>query len=126
MSENPNDTRCPYCFSKFADHAYTDDPFLLPNGAKFVYDEDTKLLVPENTVSKRLYKGCTIIKNKHIKELQDIYDNNKPIAGWTPITGDGESYWIPNKVHIKEIRDAIEKSLGIINLILPSERTNIL
>jgi hypothetical protein len=119
---NVNDERCPYCFSKFEDHAFTDDPILLPNGSKFVYNEETKLLVPENDISKRRYKGCTIIKNKHIKELQNTYNENKPDTGWTPVQGDLEGYWIPNKQHIKELRDAIEEKLGITESTTPYQR----
>ena len=75
---------------------------------------------------ERLYKGCTIIKNKHIKELQEANDDNKPSGGWTPVEGEAGSFWIPNKTHIKELRDAIEKGLGITESTTPTERTAIM
>jgi hypothetical protein len=123
---NLNDERCPYCFSKFSENKWIDDPLLVKNGSKLVYDEETKLLVPENDISKRRHKGCTIIKNQHIKELQEANDDNKPTNGWTIVQGDVEGYWIPNKIHIKEIRDAIEKGLGIKDSTTSVERTEIM
>jgi len=121
-----NDSRCPYCFNKFADKKYTDDPILTKNGSSFVFDESSGLLIPQTDPTKNLYKGSTIVKNKHITELQDIYDDNKPEAGWTPVEGEAGSFWIPNKIHIAELRDTIEKGLGITGSTTPAERTTIL
>jgi hypothetical protein len=121
-----NSDLCPYCFSKFADLKYTEDPLLVKGGSKFIYDEISGLLVPQTDPTKNLYQGFTIVKNKHIKELQDANDDNKPIAGWTPVEGAPGSFWIPNKIHIKELRDAIEKGLGITGSTTPIERTAIM
>ena len=121
-----NSEKCPYCFNKFADLKYTDDPILTKNGSSFVFDESSGLLIPQTDPTKNLYKGSTIIKNKHITELQDIHDDNKPSGGWTPVEGEAGSFWIPNKIHIKEIRDAIEKGLGITESTTPAERTTIM
>lgn len=119
-----NSERCPYCFSKFADLKYTDDPILTKDGSFFVYDESTGLLIPQT--GTKLYKGCTIVKNQHIIELQEANDDNKPSPDWTPVEGAPGSFWIPNKIHIKELRDAIEKGLGITGSTTPSERTDIM
>ena len=121
-----NSERCPYCFNKFTDLKYTDDPILTKDGSKFVYNESTGLLVPQPDPTQRLYKGFTIVTNKHITELQDIHDDNKPSGGWTPVEGEAGSFWIPNKIHIKELRDAIEKGLGITESTTPTERTTIM
>ena len=112
-----NDDRCPKCFRKLINPEtekpnWTNDPLLTKNGSKFVYDEDTGLLIPELDIDKRFYKGCTLVTNKHIKELQDANEDNKPTGGWTPVEDDANGIWIPNKIHIKELREAIVKALG--------------
>lgn len=121
-----NSERCPYCFSKFVDLKYTDDPILTKDGSSFVYDENTGLLIPRPSATQATYKGCTIVKNQHIIELQEANDDNKPTGGWTPVEGEVGSFWIPNKIHIKELRDAIEKGLGITGSTTPAERTAIM
>ena len=121
-----NSERCPYCFNKFTDLNYTDDPILTKDGSKFVYNESTGLLVPQPDPTQRLYKGFTIVKNQHIIELQEANDDNKPSPDWTPVEGAPGSFWIPNKIHIKELRDAIEKGLGITVSTTPTERTTIM
>lgn len=123
---NLNEDRCPYCFSKFLDAQYSNDPILIPDGARVVYDEASGLLVSESDIEKRRYKGLSIIRNKHIKELQEINEDNKPLIGWTVVEGNPESFWIPNKIHIKELREAIEKGLGITETTTPIERTTIM
>lgn len=106
----PYDERCPYCFSKLSEATYTNDPILQPNGT-------TKWFNPNSgqfeTVETPFHKGFTIICNKHITELQELYDDYKPTGGWTPCQDDASGIWVPNKQHIKELRDAIESALGI-------------
>jgi len=123
---NENAERCPYCFSKFAGLQYTDDPILTKEGSSFIYDEDSGLLVPRPSATQALYKGSTIVKNQHIIELQEANDDNKPSPDWTPVEGAPGSFWIPNKIHIKELRDAIEKGLGITVSTTPQERADIM
>ena len=121
-----NSERCPKCFKKFSDITWSNDPLLTKNGSKFVYDEDTGLLVYEPNIDKRFYKGCTLVTNKHIKELQDALDDNKPIGGWTPVEDGTNGIWIPNKIHIRELREAIEIELGITESTTYEERTTIM
>ena len=123
---NENSERCPYCFNKFSDLKYTEDPILTKNGSSFIYDEDTGLLIPRPSATPAFYEGSTIVKNQHIIELQELNDDNKPTGGWTPVEGEAGSFWIPNKIHIKELRDAIEKGLGITGSTTPAERTEIM
>ena len=48
--------KCPYCFNKFADLKYTDDPILTKNGSSFVFDESSGLLIPQTNPSLNLTK----------------------------------------------------------------------
>jgi hypothetical protein len=121
-----NEDRCPYCFNKFSDEKYTNDPILIENGSKLKYDKESGLLIAEEDIGKRKYKGFVIVKNKHITELQQANDTNKPTAGWTKVEGETEGFWTPNKQHIKELREAIEKGLGITEDHTSEQRTAIL
>lgn len=121
-----NEKLCPYCFSKFSEVKWTDDPLLVKNGSQFFYHNPSGLLIPYEKIEDRLYKGFTVIKNKHITELQDANYDNRPEAGWTPVEGEPDSIWIPNKTHIKELRDAVERGLGITEETSIEDRTTVL
>jgi hypothetical protein len=113
----PYDERCPYCFSKIIDPItslpiWTNDPILQANGVLKKFNPDTNEF---DTVTTPFHQGFTVVCNKHIKELQEEYDNYKPVAGWTTVEDVADGVWQPNKQHIKELRDAIEHSLGIVN-----------
>ena len=120
------DERCPYCFSKFSDEEYTHDPIVTYNGSKYMFNEETGLLEEVTDVANRFYRGMIQIRNIDIKELQDKYDDYKPEDGWTPVQDDANGIWVPNKVHIRELREAIEQALGITEATTEEARETIL
>ena len=117
--ENLNKTRCPKCFSILG--TWINDPILTRTGSKFVYDENSGLLVPETNIQKRKYKGFIRIKAEIIIEIQDIRKQQEIDVGITEenrtkfskVQSDSKGYWVVNKKHIKELRDSIEKILAI-------------
>jgi hypothetical protein len=121
-----NEERCPYCFSLFSDHLWTHDPILTLNGSKFCFDDETGKLVESESIEKRYHKGFYQILNSDIKELQEEYDDYKPENGWTPVEDSADGLWVPNKKHIRELREAIEEALEITEASTETERQAIL
>lgn len=116
---NLNDNKCPKCFSSLGQ--WRDDPILTQNGSKFVYDEESGLLIPEIDILKRKYKGFYQIKAEVIEELQEIRKQQEIDTGiseenrteFSKVKSDPKGYWIINKKHIKQLRESTEKILEI-------------
>lgn len=117
---NENKERCPKCFSKFGE--WTDDPILTKNGAKFIYDESSGLLIPNIDIEQRFYKGFYQIKSQIIKELQENREQAEIDAGiaeeertiFSHVEDDANGFWVINIKHIKELRESTEKILNAI------------
>lgn len=113
---NINEERCPKCFSLIG--TWIDDPTLTKNGAKYIFDETSGLLIPE-LIAQRRYKGFTRIKSDAIKELQDIRHQQEIDSGistsnqtiFSKVQSDEYGYWLISKNIIKELRESTEKIL---------------
>lgn len=114
-----NEERCPKCFSKFG--TWQDDPTLTHNGAKFIYDESSGLLIPQS-IENRKYKGFYQIKSAVIVELQQNRIQAEEDAGigdaektqFSTVESDENGFWIVNIDIIKELRESTEKIIEAI------------
>jgi hypothetical protein len=104
--------RCPTCFTLLeGEDAWTDDPILTKGG-----------------LSGAEYKGFTAIKAQHIIELQDIRRQHEIGIGipsgertqFTKVEEDGDlpGFFVPDKQHIRELRESTEKILEALDLTL--------
>lgn len=116
-----NNSRCPKCFRKLLTN-WSTDPILTKNGAKFVYDENSGLLIPEKDLDKRRYKGFYQVNAFTIKQLQSVRERQEEDVGiskakrtkFSEIKSDGHGHWIITKQHIKELRESTEKILSAV------------
>jgi len=103
--------RCPTCFTIIkTEDSWTDDPILTKNG-----------------LSGEDYKGFSQIKPEHIIEIQDSRRISEINAGipalerteFTKVKEvDAPGFFVPDKKHIRELRESTEKVLNALGLSL--------
>ncbi len=121
------DKKCPYCYRTIGENAiWHRDPVLLPNGAKYdwVDDEETEL---QEMGEDRWYKGFYQINIQEVKELQDYLKSleedlliEADRTDFTEFNSTGKFQILG--IHIKEMRESIEKMIGITSGTTPDER----
>ncbi len=116
MSEEAkiNVNKCPYCYRNIG--VWNKDPIVLPYGSRNIW-EDEYTLIKEPYLSKRFHIGMYQI-GYEVKEIQDYLKNleaetipEEQRTEFTPMNVSG--YFQIKGVHIKEMRESIEKLLQL-------------
>ena len=113
-------TKCPYCYRPL--ETWLKNPILLPNGAEYNWsDSGETTLIEVPNVENRIYKGTYQISEPEVKEIQNILitleeENLAEIDRtiFSPLNTSGK-FQIAG-VHIKEMRDSVEKLLDATGL----------
>jgi len=112
-------SKCPYCYRN---GVWQKDPIILPNGAKYKWsDSEETILESVPNIEDRIYKGIYQVSEPEVQEIQDalktLEEENLAIEDRTtfsPLNTSGK-FQITG-IHIKEMRDSVEKLIVAIGL----------
>jgi hypothetical protein len=126
-------SKCPYCYRTIGENSiWHRDPILLINGSKYYWsDSNETTLIEISDITDRFYKGFYQINIQEVLELQDYLKEleidllaEADRTTFTSFNSTGKFQILG--IHIKEMRESIEKMLGITESTTPVERVSIL